>query len=190
MTSITINGVATTTFDAAKLGIGQHKVAATFNAGTATPFITVNGKVVSGSDEEALKDPGCSQMIMQFVQVVGTPSQVICNDLLHVSLEADCNATINPDDVMEGSYFCYDDYKVELDKTLPMGNGPWVPATLTTADIGKKYFYRVTHPISGNICWGEILVEDKLAPVLTCPTDKQILCTQSEENLSLTGTPT
>jgi len=188
--NVTINGSPATVFNASQLGVGQHKVAATFDAGTATPFITVNGVVVSGSEEAALKDPGCEQMIMQFVQVVGTPSTVVCNDNLNVSLEADCSFTITPDDVMEGTYFCYDDYKVELDKLAPFGNGPWVPAVVGTADIGKTYQYRVTHVIGGNICWGNVTIEDKLAPVITCPADRQILCTQSEDNLSLTGQPT
>ena len=190
VTGITVDGKAATTFNAALLGEGQHKVAATFDAGTATPFITVNGVVVSGSEEAALKDPGCQQMIMQFVQVVGTPSQVVCNDHLYVSLDADCVEDILPDDVMEGTYFCYDDYKVELDKLAPFGNGPWVPAQITASDIGKTYQYRIVHLLGGNMCWGTITIEDKLSPVLTCPTDKQILCTQSEDNLTLTGTPT
>src|SRR5690606_16603396 len=80
VTSITVNGVPTTTFNALQLGVGTHKVAATFDAGTATPFIKVNGQVVSGSEAAALADPGCQQMIMQFVQVVGTPATVVCND--------------------------------------------------------------------------------------------------------------
>jgi len=188
--NVTVNGVATTTFNAATLGVGSHKVAATFDAGTATPFITVNGVTVSGSEEAAIKDPGCQQMIMQFVSVVGTPSQIVCNDLLYVSLDASCTFTIQPDDVMEGTYFCYDDYKVELDKLLPMGNGPWVPSVVGSADIGKTYQYRVTHVLGGNICWGSVTIEDKLPPVLTCPSDKQILCVQDEDNLALTGTPT
>ncbi|MBK8196174.1 MAG: hypothetical protein IPK76_24375 [Lewinellaceae bacterium] len=124
VTSITVNGVATNIFDAGALGVGTYKVTATFDAGAATPFITVNGQVVSGSDAAALADPGCQQMIMQFVSVVGTPAVVVCNDLLHISLDADCTEEILPDDVLEGSYFCYDDYKVELDKVPPCGNGP------------------------------------------------------------------
>jgi|GEM_PF-273619 len=190
VTSITVNGVPTNIFNALQLGVGSHKVAATFDAGTAKPFIKVNGQTVSGSDAEALADPGCQQMIMQFVQVVGTPPTVVCNDLLHVSLDADCTEEILADDVLEGSYFCYDDYKVELDKTPPYGNGPWVPAIVNADDIGKTYAYRVVHLIGGNVCWGNIKIEDKLPPVVTCPADISILCTDDEDNLLLTGTPT
>ncbi|MCW5925117.1 MAG: HYR domain-containing protein [Saprospiraceae bacterium] len=190
VTSITVNGVATGTFNAASLGIGSHKVAATFDAGTATPFIRVNGQAVSGSESAALADPGCQQMIMKFVQVVGTPASVVCNDLLHVSLGPDCVKALSPDDVLEGSYFCYDDYKVELDKVPPYGNGPWVPAVLNADDIGKTYAYRVVHLLGGNVCWGSVKVEDKLPPAVACPADVSILCTQDEDNLSLTGVPT
>ncbi|MBK7939747.1 MAG: hypothetical protein IPJ82_22850 [Lewinellaceae bacterium] len=190
VTSITVNGVNTNIFDAGQLGVGSFKVTATFDAGTATPFITVNGQVVSGSDAAALADPGCQQMIMQFVNVVGTPATVVCNDLLHISLDADCQEEIFPDDVLEGTYFCYDDYKVEIDKVPPYGNGPWVPAILTADDIGKTYAYRVVHLLGGNVCWGNIKIEDKLAPVITCPADLQILCTKDEDDLVLTGQPT
>ena len=190
VTSITVNGVSTSTFNALQLGVGSHKVAATFDAGTATPFIKVNGQAVSGSDAAALADPGCQQMIMQFVQVVGTPSTVVCNDLLHISLDADCEEEILPDDVLEGTYFCYDDYKVELDKTPPYGNGPWVPAFIDANDIGKTYAYHVIHLLGGNVCWGNVKIEDKLGPVVTCPADISILCTEDEDDLLLTGSPT
>jgi hypothetical protein len=109
---------------------------------------------------------------------------------LHVSLDADCEEEILPDDVLEGSYFCYDDYKVELDKTPPYGNGPWVPAIVNADDIGKTYAYHVVHLLGGNVCWGELTVEDKLPPVITCPADISILCTKDEDDLTLTGTPT
>ena len=69
--------------------------------------------------------------------------------------------------ILEGTYNCYDDYIVELDKTLPYGNGPWVPGFVNAADIGKKYQVRVTHLVSGNKCWVDVIIQDKLPPKLT-----------------------
>ena len=36
------------------------------------------------------------------------------------------------------------------------------------SDFGKTYQVRVTHLVSGNKCWGNIKIEDKLAPALSC----------------------
>ncbi|MEZ4942374.1 MAG: proprotein convertase P-domain-containing protein, partial [Saprospiraceae bacterium] len=96
-------------------------------------------------------------------------SSLVCNDLIQISLDPNCQATIGADQVLEGGpYGCYDDYIVELDKTAPFGNGPWVPAVLGPGDVGKTYQVRVTDPDTGNKCWGNVKVEDKLPPVLVC----------------------
>ncbi len=89
-----------------------------------------------------------------------------CNDLIFVSLDENCSYTLTPDDVLEGTILS--NCVVELDKTPPFGNGPWVPAVLSQADIGKTYLVRVTHIPSGNSCWGNVSCEDKLPPVLIC----------------------
>ena len=92
-----------------------------------------------------------------------------CNDLVNISLDETCSYNVGADDVLEGGpHGCYDDYIVELDKTLPLGNGPWIPAILGPSDIGKTYAARVTDPETGNNCWGLIYVEDKIEPVLVC----------------------
>jgi len=106
------------------------------------------------------------------VSVVEFPnpiSSLVCNDLVYVSLDEDCNYCLGADGVLEGGpYHCYDDYIVEVDKAAPFGNGPWLPACFTNADVNKTYQVRVTDPETGNKCWGNVKVEDKLAPVLEC----------------------
>ncbi|MDO8367928.1 MAG: HYR domain-containing protein [Saprospiraceae bacterium] len=185
--SVMVNGVVTTVFDAGALGVGNHTVMATFDAFDAQPFTKVNGVMVAGSEQAAQNDPGCKQKITKIVNVVATPTTLICNDLVHVSMDADCQVTTLVDDVLEGTYFCYDDYTVEVDKTPPYGNGPWIPATFNSSDIGKTYQYRVVHTSGGNnICWGEIKIEDKLAPALDCPADITIACSEPTD-ISHTG---
>ena len=103
-------------------------------------------------------------------------SSLACNDLVQISVDENCQAIIGADDVLEGGpYGCYDDYIVELDKTAPFGNGPWVPAIVGPADIGKTYQVRVTDPETGNKCWGNVKIEDKIPPVLEC-VDKLLPC--------------
>ncbi|MBK7936593.1 MAG: hypothetical protein IPJ82_05675 [Lewinellaceae bacterium] len=60
-------------------------------------------------------------------------------------MDADCTEALGADQILEGGpYGCYDDYIVQLDKTPPYGNGPWVPAILGPGDIGKTYAVQVT----------------------------------------------
>jgi hypothetical protein len=178
--SIMVNGVPTNVFDASSLGLGAHTIMATFDAGVATQNLVIDGVQVGGTMQDAINDPGCKQKITRVVNVVETPGTLICNDLVHVSMDEDCKVTLGADDVLEGTYFCYDDYVVEVDKTLPMGNGPWVPADFNASDIGKTYQYRVVHVSGGNnLCWGELKIEDKLAPKLVCPQDITIACSES-----------
>ena len=149
----TINGVPATVFNPGQ-GVGQYKIVYSVNGGVPKAF--------------GPNDPGCIQDITVYVNVVATPTSLTCNDLVYLSLDADCTENILPDDILEGTYGCYDDYIVEIDRTLPFGNGPWEPGTVVTSDIGKTYQVRVTHLVSGNKCWGNIKVEDKLSPVLMC----------------------
>ncbi|MDO8969638.1 MAG: PKD-like domain-containing protein, partial [Saprospiraceae bacterium] len=148
-----VNGVVTNVFDPAQ-GVGQYTILYTVNGGVPKAF--------------GPNDPGCIQSVSTIVNVVATPSNLNCNNQVYVSLDASCTKAIGADDVLEGSFFCYDDYIVDVDKTLPLGNGPWVPAVFNASDIGKNYQVRVTHLVSGITCWGNLQVEDKLAPALVC----------------------
>jgi len=94
---------------------------------------------------------------------------LVCNDIINVSLDANCTAVIGASQVLEGGpYKCYDLYTIELDKTAPFGNGPWVPAVVGANDVNKTYRVRVTDPETGNRCFGDVKVEDNLAPALNC----------------------
>ncbi len=89
-----------------------------------------------------------------------------CNGQINISLADDCTATIEPDDVLEGSqYSCADNYVVGVSKGQ---NGPWTePAVINQLGCGD-WFYRVRDITTGNSCWGRVKIEDKLAPELAC----------------------
>jgi uncharacterized repeat protein (TIGR01451 family) len=95
-----------------------------------------------------------------------TAQNLACNDLVYFSLDENCSHTIVPDEILEG--INWSDCIVEIDKTAPSGNGPWEPGILGPADIGKTYIARVVHVPSGNTCFGNIKIEDKLPPMLIC----------------------
>ena len=156
----TINGVPATQFTPSQ-GVGQYVIVYTVDGGVPKAF--------------GPTDPGCTQKVSTTVHVVETPSLLNCNDVVYVSIDETCTGEIRPDDVLEGTYGCYDDYTVEIDRTLPMGNGPWTSALIDATDIGKTYQVRVTHKVSNNKCWGSVTIEDKLAPVVVCK-DIRLVC--------------
>ena len=118
-----------------------------------------------------------------------------CNDNVQVSLDQNCTATIDPDMILEGGpYGCYGRYRVVVH-----GNGhgsagidrdPASPGVqLDMNDFGNCYITSVFDTVTGNSCWGEICIEDKLDPVLTCPRDISIPCGESAHP-DITGWPT
>jgi hypothetical protein len=100
-----------------------------------------------------------------------------CQNLVHLSVGTACTETITPEKILAGAYTCYNTFEVEiLNSTL--GN------TVGAAQIGQTLNVKVKHSISGNSCWGKVKIEDKLAPVLTCPTNATISCATAM-NISL-----
>ncbi|MCB0525991.1 MAG: HYR domain-containing protein, partial [Saprospiraceae bacterium] len=67
----------------------------------------------------------------------GNPTQSLkCNDIITVALDEGCTGQIGADDALEGGpYGCYDNYEVRIDRTLPLGNGPWEAPTLFASDV-------------------------------------------------------
>lgn len=185
--AMTIGGVTTTILDPVALGSGFHTIEATFDAGSATGALYVDGVLLGPDLNDALLDPGCEQTITTQIEVVETPDVIACNDLVHVSLDASCEAEITADMVLEGNYICYDDYSVQL--SYPFGTNTYPGQNIIDeTHIGYTFGYTLVHLISGNVCWGEVQVEDKIAPSVDCPGTVQILCTQDADNLLLTGT--
>ena len=90
-----------------------------------------------------------------------------CNDHVQVSLDDDCVVIIKPTDILEGDEMeCAGEaLTVELVDEHGVNHGDEVDAE----NIGQTLTVSVISA-SGNSCWGTLLVEDKLAPVLMCDT--------------------
>ena len=112
---------------------------------------------------------------------------IICNDLVTVTLDQGCTHTVVKEEILEGWFCTTCDYEVLIDKTQPYGNGPWVPAVLNSADMGKAYMVRVMELSTGNACWGNLKIAQKLdcdsvttvnlvggAPATLTPADMQV----------------
>lgn len=106
------------------------------------------------------------------------PTQVLaCNDNVQISLDQQCQGAINADDILEGGpYGCYDTrYTVMI--ITPMG-GIISPAVVNSSYIGNgPHTVKVVDNVTGQSCWGSIIVEDKLPPVIEC-RDFEVECTE------------
>lgn len=132
--------------------LGSYQVEFVFDAGPAAANTPNN--------------PGCIYSIGgRSFEVINTPATVVCNDLTQVSLDEDCATPVLPDMVLEGgNYGCYDDYTV----TIRANNGLSMGSIATGGMRGDTFKVEVKHSISGNSCWGRIVIEDKLAPIASC----------------------
>ncbi len=118
------------------------------------------------------------------VRVVSNPpSAVQCNDEVVQFLDANCMRTVLATEVLEPPFGCLDAYKIEVDFTVPFGNGPWNPAVFGSNDLGKTYQFRVTNIVNGNYCWGNITLRDTLRPAPACST-LNIPCAVPTEHLT------
>jgi subtilisin-like proprotein convertase family protein len=146
---------------------GQYTLRYTFNAADNIPNAAY---------------PGCTQVLRKTIDIFQNPPQALnCNNKGNVSLGTDGTATITADDILEGSYGCYDQYQVMI--TGKIDN------VVDCDDVGKTFEVKVVDPITGNSCWGKILVEDKLAPVVIC-TDVTVSCNNDGLTPNLLGYPT
>ena len=96
---------------------------------------------------------------------------LVCNPSLEAVLDVNCQATIEPDMVLEGSY---DDYGIFTLNIAGVGSGNTV-----TISAPGSYSVSVTDP-SGNFCWSTIDASDAFPPVLTC-SDVTLGCTDNTD---------
>ncbi|NOT38672.1 MAG: T9SS type A sorting domain-containing protein [Saprospiraceae bacterium] len=101
--------------------------------------------------------------------------QIACNNTVHLSVNSQCEASLVADMVLEGNYGseCLDlgFYTVQLTY-----NGKPVSMPLNKSFVGKKLIVTVTNIVCGNSCWGNVIVEDKTAPLLTCKPRAAVKC--------------
>ena len=98
-----------------------------------------------------------------------TSTVLSCNNNVNISLDDNCEVLINADMILEGSnYGCFDDYSVETSFGSDLITQP------------GSYTVTITDPETGNSCWSEILVEDKL--------DAQLVCTVCPPGAATAGT--
>ncbi len=105
---------------------------------------------------------------MLFSQQAFSQCSLACNGLTQVSLDATCSATITADMILNdqatscaGGTFVV---TVMDSDNNPIATSPMVGAS----EIGATLTVKVEDTASGNSCWGDIVIEDKIAPVIDC----------------------
>ncbi|MBK9581523.1 MAG: hypothetical protein IPO48_06355 [Saprospiraceae bacterium] len=109
-------------------------------------------------------------LVMKYETILGGNLNYACNDLVNISLNDACVATVTPDMILEG------DTDNSLFEVAIFVNGVNIGNAINSTHLGKMLEVRVYHKCSGNYCWGKIFVEDKLPPVITCPADYTVSC--------------
>ncbi|MDZ4705398.1 MAG: dockerin type I domain-containing protein [Saprospiraceae bacterium] len=149
--SFSVNGLPATVFNPLQAGPGSYTIRYTFNAGTGTP-----GNA---------GDPACSAYVEQVVTVLEAPN-IATNNLVNVTLNANCSTLITPDMILEGDYPCIDqDYVVTVFDQF--GNA--IGNTVNSAHVGQTLLVRVATVAGGFFGLGNIYITDPLPPTVACP---------------------
>ena len=110
---------------------------------------------------------GTSCMGMDVIDVFVKETALACNDNVQVSLDINGCALITPDVILEGitgtGEGCYE-------VTITNQYGEAFGNKVTCENIGEVLTVNVASLCEDNSCWATIVLEDKLGPVITCPT--------------------
>ncbi len=121
-------------------------------------------------------------MLFSLTQSQAQYCTMVCNSQVNLSLNGDCESTITYDMIMEDGNnpaVCLPNGPQAFDIIVnyPPGTNTYNPPNIVDeSHVGHNLTIMVEHTSTGNICWGYLLVEDKFAPVVTCPSDVTISC--------------
>ncbi len=108
----------------------------------------------------------------------GTNPVAICNDNLHISLNSDGTARIFAEDFDEGSSDNCELASLQIRSLGCVGGSFDDYADVACCDLGNVRLELLVTDVHGNtnICWADVLVEDPLAPIVTCKPDVTLDC--------------
>jgi len=129
-------------------------------------------------------------MVMNVVKDGTLEPTVACQDRIHVSVDAQCMADLNPGMIMAGTVdFCMvglmDSIVVKHQNGTPLDpNNYFYDGNILRIENASDYIHgpelkAELHSSGGgvsNYCWGTLIFEDKLGPILDCDTLKTIKC--------------
>jgi len=154
---------------------GGDTFAGTFNPGVYQVLITA----VDAAGNQRQED-----FFIVVTRPPAVPTNLGCNDVINVTLDANCQRFITPDMVLEGTFGCLsqDDFLVNIVNDQNPANG-------NILDGAGQFIYEVSlkpgvTPVPGFIsCWGYVRGEDKTKPVVDCPDDTSTGITTEEVHI-------
>ncbi|MEL7118828.1 MAG: T9SS type A sorting domain-containing protein [Bacteroidota bacterium] len=157
-----INGQPTNTLDPIALGAGTHIVTFSWDAG-------------DPASEFEPSNVACIESITQAFEIRSSPSNFSCDDRVIVTASDECTALITPAMVINGTISCYDDYLVRVFADPADG---YIANPIQPQYFDQDISVIVEHLPSGNFCEGTVVMQDKTAPVINCPTQEfEFVCT-------------
>ena len=109
----------------------------------------------------------------------------VCNDLLEIDIAVGESAILTPDDILQGSGYCYEDFALQLDPpSLQVDT-----LTLTSADYGQ-HILQVINTLTLEACWGILTIlpdcsNDLIPPVAACDQDITLSLSQDGPDLTI-----
>ncbi|MEP7196843.1 MAG: HYR domain-containing protein [Saprospiraceae bacterium] len=164
-------------------------IAISYNPKLGTQLPIGPNKITVTATDKAGNTATCSWTIT-VIESNPTSRALACNDLINFSLGPDCRGVLTADMILEGiGYGCYDRYLITIEDWITRQNHINL---FTVADINRYFKVTITDPISGNKCWGKVLVEYKAIPQINCPSDITVDCNNSLDpaqtgNISITS---
>ncbi len=111
---------------------------------------------------------------------------IVCNDLVQVSVDptpnGSCSVSLTADMILEGQIPAGNILLEVMNGINVLYSGINVVNFSGSNHLGQTLTVRATHVASGNKCWGQILVEDKAAPVCF-GGEVEIPCTSDYNNV-------
>ena len=101
----------------------------------------------------------------KLISIQNKSLSISCKNI-HVSLNEFCEDTVTVAALLADLYTDYSIFKL-----IMTYYGAPVPNPITKEYLGRTIMATVIDTITGNSCWASILVEDKLAPTITCEND-------------------
>jgi hypothetical protein len=110
-----------------------------------------------------------------------------CNDLVQASIDNtpnSCQVTINTDMILEGTPVPGQNYEIVIKQGIAVIATGINQVTITNASLyfGSTLTATIKNLTTNNSCWGQLILEDKMPPVITC-SDITVNCYDNLNNI-------
>ena len=100
--------------------------------------------------------------------VLHAQCSLACNGSTQVSLDISCQAMITPEMILNDQATSCAGGVFEVTVMDAQGVAILTSPMVGSSEVGQTLTVKVTDTASGNSCWGDIVVEDKIAPTIDC----------------------